>query len=119
MSRGSLRLESDHLESDHVEAIAVSAHSVEDHQAHVSGLLAALHTLAPTSLPLTEALGSIVSADVTSPVDLPLFRNSQMDGYAVDAQSVRQVPVTLAVRGVLAAGSGTPRNTSQARRFGS
>lgn len=108
MSLVSLDLEPDHLESDHVEAIAVSARSVEDHQEHVSGLLAGLHTLAPTALPLTEALGSIVSADVTSPVDLPLFRNSQMDGYAVDAESVRNTPVTLAVRGVLAAGSGTP-----------
>ncbi|WP_094274911.1 molybdopterin molybdotransferase MoeA [Rhodococcus sp. OK302] len=86
----------------------MSARSVEDHRAHVSGLLAALHTLAPTELPVVESLGSIVATDINSPVDLPLFRNSQMDGYAVDAQSVRTVPVTLTVRGVLAAGSGKP-----------
>lgn len=86
----------------------MSARSVEDHHAQVSELLAVLHTLAPTDLPVTEALGCIASTDVTSPVDLPLFRNSQMDGYAVDAASVRDAPVTLAVRGTLAAGSGAP-----------
>ncbi|MGC0364719.1 molybdopterin molybdotransferase [Rhodococcus sp. 27YEA15] len=86
----------------------MSARSVEEHSAHVSGLLAGLHTLPPEHIPVPNSLSRIASSDVRSPVDLPLFRNSQMDGYAVDAASVRTTPVTLPVRGVLAAGSGEP-----------
>jgi len=86
----------------------MSARSVEEHAAHISGLLTGLHTLSPSAVPTAEALGRITCSDIASPVDLPLFRNSQMDGYAVDAASVASVPTTLTVRGVIAAGSGKP-----------
>ena len=66
----------------------MSARSVEEHASHISGLLTGLHTLSPTAVPTAEALGRITCSDIASPVDLPLFRNSQMDGYAVDAASV-------------------------------
>lgn len=82
--------------------------SVEDHAARICEMLAGLHSLTPTTVPTAEALGRITYSTVLSPVDLPLFRNSQMDGYAVDAASVASAPVTLAVRGVIAAGSGPP-----------
>jgi len=36
-------------------------------------------------LPLVQALGRILSADISSPVDLPCFNNSAMDGYALHA----------------------------------
>lgn len=36
-------------------------------------------------LPLVQALGRILSADVSSPLDLPCFTNSAMDGYALRA----------------------------------
>ncbi|WP_072690903.1 molybdopterin molybdotransferase MoeA [Rhodococcus marinonascens] len=86
----------------------MTARSVEDHARHVAALLAALHTRSAEDIPLGDALGRVLAADVHSPVDLPLFRNSQMDGYAVDAASITAVPAFLPVRGVIAAGPVTP-----------
>ncbi|MCI0482897.1 MAG: molybdopterin molybdotransferase MoeA [Candidatus Dadabacteria bacterium] len=37
-------------------------------------------------LSIEEALGLVLSADVISPVNLPLFTNSAMDGYAVSSE---------------------------------
>ena len=70
----------------------MTARSVEQHTQHVAELLATLHERPAEEIPLGEALGRALAADVHSPVDLPLFRNSQMDGYAVDAESVASVP---------------------------
>ncbi|MFC8182017.1 gephyrin-like molybdotransferase Glp [Rhodococcus sp. NPDC057297] len=81
-----------------------SGASVEEHLAVVEELLRPLRTRTPLSVSVAEALGRVVHADVVSPVDLPLFRNSQMDGYAVLASDVSTVPVTLRVDGVVAAG---------------
>lgn len=92
----------------HEPGIVVTPRSVEQHASRVADLLAGLHDRPAEQLPLGQALGRVLAADVHSPVDLPLFRNSQMDGYAVDAASVASVPVSLPVRGVLAAGSGAP-----------
>ncbi|MSR43532.1 MAG: molybdopterin molybdenumtransferase MoeA [Pedosphaera sp.] len=39
-------------------------------------------------VPLADALGRVVAADVLAPLDLPLFDNSAMDGYAVRAADV-------------------------------
>lgn len=39
--------------------------------------------VASTELPLMQALGRVLATDLTAPVDLPPFANSQMDGYAV------------------------------------
>ena len=82
----------------------MSAVSVEEHAAAVESLLAALGARTAQRIPLAEALGRVSFEDVRSPVDLPLFRNSQMDGYAVDSRSVTTTPVTLQVSTVLAAG---------------
>ena len=82
----------------------MTARSVEQHAQHVAELLATLHERPAEEIPLGEALGRALAADVHSPVDLPLFRNSQMDGYAVDAASVASVPAVLPVLGVIAAG---------------
>ncbi|WP_425863437.1 gephyrin-like molybdotransferase Glp [Arthrobacter sp. TWP1-1] len=38
---------------------------------------------ANTELPLMQARGRVLATDLTAPVDLPPFANSQMDGYAV------------------------------------
>src|SRR4030042_2533182 len=38
-------------------------------------------------IPLSETVGRILAVDVTSVADLPLFRRSTMDGYAVKASS--------------------------------
>ncbi len=55
-------------------------------------------------VPVSDALGRVAYADVLSPFDLPLFRNSQMDGYAVRSASVATVPTTLRVTRTIAAG---------------
>ncbi len=57
---------------------------------------------------LSAARGRMLAEDVRSPLDLPVFRNSGMDGYAVRAESVAVTPVTLPVAGVVAAGQGGP-----------
>ncbi|OUE28233.1 molybdopterin molybdotransferase MoeA [Clavibacter michiganensis] len=68
--------------------------SVDEHRAAVRDLLAPLAELPAEQLPASaEALtadphrhtGRVPARDVTSPIDLPPFRNSQMDGYAVRA----------------------------------
>ncbi|AQA25317.1 molybdenum cofactor synthesis domain protein [Rhodococcus sp. MTM3W5.2] len=86
----------------------MTSRSVEEHSAEVQRLLAPL--LAPTveDVAVTEALGRVLGADVRSPLDLPLFRNSQMDGFAVAAASLTGVPVTLPVTGTIAAGPAEP-----------
>lgn len=53
---------------------------------------------------LSAALSRVTVAEVLSPVELPLFRNSQMDGFAVRARDVASTPVTLPIAGVIAAG---------------
>ncbi|MDF3053845.1 MAG: molybdenum cofactor synthesis domain protein [Geminicoccaceae bacterium] len=40
-------------------------------------------------IPLDDALGSVLAEDVVSPVDIPAWTNSAMDGYAARAADVR------------------------------
>ncbi|WP_068156560.1 gephyrin-like molybdotransferase Glp [Rhodococcus phenolicus] len=80
--------------------------SVEEHVEHVAALLAPLRSRPTVRVPLARALNRVLAEPIHAPIDLPAFRNSQMDGYAVDAAAVATVPVTLPVRGVLAAGAG-------------
>ncbi|MGV9770783.1 molybdotransferase-like divisome protein Glp [Streptosporangium sp. NPDC003464] len=73
---------------------------------HLADILLTVRALAPLELELEHALGTTLAEEVTSPVPLPPFDNSAMDGYAVRAEDVRQVPVTLPVIGDVAAGDG-------------
>ncbi|WP_089249969.1 molybdopterin molybdotransferase MoeA [Rhodococcoides kyotonense] len=82
----------------------MSAVSVEDHISRVRGLLQPMVDRPAESVSVADALGRVALVDVASPVDLPLFRNSQMDGYAVRSAEVAAVPVTLRVVGTVAAG---------------
>jgi molybdopterin molybdotransferase len=77
--------------------------SVDEHVAHVRELLALPERT--ERIPLVEALGRVSAETVLSPVDLPLFRNSQMDGFAVRAD---EVPGTLPIVGTIAARAGSP-----------
>jgi molybdopterin molybdotransferase len=76
---------------------------------HLAGILAAVRPLPARDLPLTDALGAVLAEPVTAPVDLPPFDNSAMDGYAVRAADLATAsesgPVTLPVRGDIAAGA--------------
>ncbi len=79
--------------------------SVSEHRHAVQAALAPLHALAPQLVGVGDALGRVLTADVHAPVDLPVFRNSAMDGYALAAGSA--APGTpLPVVGTIAAGDG-------------
>jgi molybdopterin molybdotransferase len=75
--------------------------SVDEHLADVA---ATVRPLAPIELALAEAEGCVLASDVTARHHLPSFDNSAMDGYAVRATDVTDVPVTLPVTGEIAAG---------------
>lgn len=85
--------------------------SVEEHASHVAALLEpALRTAGLTDdLPLRAALGRVTARPVLSPIDLPLFRNSQMDGFAVRAADIADIPARLPVVGDIPAGPATAR----------
>ena len=57
-----------------------------------------------SDVPLFEALGRILAADVISPFDVPPHDNSAMDGYAFDGQQLTDAPLTLQVMGTAFAG---------------
>ena len=81
---------------------------VDDHTARVLSMLQGLRERMPETLPLAEALDRTLTRDVISPIDLPPFGNSQMDGYAVRAADVSSAPVSLPVVGEVAAAPGAP-----------
>src|SRR4051812_16093356 len=62
----------------------------------------------PLRLPLDDALDGVLAEDVVSPIDIPAWTNSAMDGYAVRAADVRgataEKPVRLRVVEQLPAG---------------
>ncbi|MEJ7834027.1 MAG: gephyrin-like molybdotransferase Glp [Nocardioides sp.] len=79
--------------------------SVED---HLERILAAVGPLSDAELPLMDALGLVCTHDVVSPLSLPRFDNSAMDGYAVRQRDVATAtaasPVVLPVVGQIGAG---------------
>ena len=62
--------------------------TVDEHAAHIAGLLAPILTRPAETVALDDALDRVTADAIASPVDLPLFRNSQMDGFAVSAASL-------------------------------
>src|SRR5437660_4873146 len=67
-------------------------------------ILARVRPLAATSLDLLDALGLTLAEDIVADRDVPPFRNSAMDGYAVRASDVATAPAKLRVTGEIAAG---------------
>ncbi len=59
---------------------------------------------APLPMSLGEALGLVLSEDILSPMSLPAFANSAMDGFAVRAVDVQDLPARLPVSGTIPAG---------------
>jgi molybdopterin molybdotransferase len=82
--------------------------SVGDHIARVDALLAPLRTRGIERVPLLDALGRITAVEIASPMALPPFRNSQMDGFAVRAADVADAPVSLPIAREIAAAPGDP-----------
>ncbi len=58
----------------------------------------------PARVPLREALGRVLAAPVLADSDLPPFKKSFVDGFAVRSQDVGQAPVKLEIVGIVAAG---------------
>lgn len=75
--------------------------TVAEHQAAVRELVGTHWHPASEHPPLGAALGRVLADDVRTPIDLPPFDNSQMDGYAVRADAAAG---PLRVSGHIAAG---------------
>ena len=71
-------------------------------------ILAALPTLPAESVSLAQALGRVAARDVVSRLTQPPADVSAMDGYAVIAADLAQVPATLTVIGEAPAGNAFP-----------
>jgi molybdopterin molybdotransferase len=72
-------------------------------------LLDAIRPLPAEAIPLREAVGRVLAGEVVSPIDLPPFDNSAMDGYAVRSADVAsasvEAPVKLKLAGHVSAGA--------------
>jgi molybdopterin molybdotransferase len=77
--------------------------------AHLERVLATVRPLGALEVGLAEAHGSLLAEDVHTPIALPPFDNSSMDGYAVRLDDVSGArpdrPVVLPVIADIAAGS--------------
>lgn len=66
------------------------------------------NVLESVEVPLTEAEGLVLAEDIISPLSLPYFTNSAMDGYAVKSRDTKEAnestPVSLKAIGVIRAG---------------
>jgi molybdopterin molybdotransferase len=71
-------------------------------------ILADMRPLSTVCLPLRDAFGHVLAADVVAPMSLPPWDNSSMDGYAVRSADVAgaraEAPVVLRVVATIAAG---------------
>ena len=68
-------------------------------------ILAKVRRLDPVAMDLLDSLGATLAEDVVADRDVPPFRNSAMDGYAVIGLDVAEVPKRLVVVGDIAAGA--------------
>ncbi|TXK18570.1 gephyrin-like molybdotransferase Glp [Homoserinibacter sp. GY 40078] len=81
---------------------------VEDYAARIAALVEPVLRRPSETVALDHALDRVLAADVRTPIDLPPFRNSQMDGYAVRAADLADAPAELAVAGAVPAGVAAP-----------
>lgn len=79
-------------------------------------LVAAFSPLETESVHLAKSAGRVLAAELVSSLDLPLFANSSMDGFAVRASDLATVdpqhPVTLKVVADIPAGQVSPTGIS-------
>ena len=78
-----------------------------------AAVLVGVEPLGRERLPLAQSLGRVLARDVVSPLALPPWDNSSMDGYAVRAADIvgatRDQPVLLPVLETVAAGGSATR----------
>jgi molybdopterin molybdotransferase len=67
-------------------------------------VLGVVQTNPPENLVLGDCIGAVLAEPILATVDLPPFDNSAMDGYAVRAADIANLPATLRVVGVSSAG---------------
>ena len=90
---------------------SVAPGSVAEHAIRVRRMLEpAIGTASATTatVALGDALGRVTAGVVLSPVDLPLFRNSQMDGFAVSTADLTTLPARLHIVGEVSAKASNP-----------
>ncbi|MDD7919730.1 molybdopterin molybdotransferase MoeA [Actinomycetospora callitridis] len=71
---------------------------------HAEAVAALLGPTATETVPLAGVLGRILAEDLVSPMALPPFSNSAMDGYAVRSADLADVPAELPVAADIPAG---------------
>ncbi|WP_328310973.1 molybdopterin molybdotransferase MoeA [Actinomycetospora sp. NBC_00405] len=71
---------------------------------HAEAVAALLGPTATETVPLAGAMGRILAEDLVSPLALPPFSNSAMDGYAVRSADLADVPAELPVAADIPAG---------------
>jgi molybdopterin molybdotransferase len=76
--------------------------SVEQARALITASLSRVH---PAVKEVSHSTGLAIAEDIYSPLDIPAFDQSSMDGYAIYAEDIKK-PLT--VQGVMAAGHGQP-----------
>ena len=81
---------------------------VAAHTARVRALLSAVSQRTVEQVALTRALDRVLAHPVRTPIALPPFRNSQMDGFAVRVTDLARTPRSLPLRGEIPAAPGTP-----------
>lgn len=70
-------------------------------------LFQSVHLLSIEERQLSDAVNYVVAEDIVSPIDVVPFRNSAMDGFAVNHSSLNTIPVTLPISSVKYAGDTT------------
>ncbi len=72
----------------------------------MTNILAGVSRLSAENISVADAVGRVLAEDITSRITQPPVAVSSMDGYAVRAADVVEVPVTLTQIGESAAGNG-------------
>lgn len=89
-----------------------------DVDAALRRMLDAVRPLDAQMVPMADARGRVLAADVRSPIDVPPAANSQMDGYCMRAVDVPAAGTRLPVTQRIAAGQvGTPLAAGSAARI--
>jgi molybdopterin molybdotransferase len=79
--------------------------SVDEARAAIAAALRPLPRSESAVVPLAEAIGRVLAADVISPIDVPAHDNSAMDGYAFAGNALgRDTPTVLQAAGIVYAG---------------
>jgi molybdopterin molybdotransferase len=76
--------------------------SVEQARALIASSISRVH---PAVREILRSPGLAIAADIFSPLDIPAFDQSSMDGYAIHAEDIKR---TLPVQGEIAAGHAQP-----------